>query len=316
MVRTVQRVRSVERDVDLDALDKQRKFYTELKSMGVKKLRDLHKKTFAKTKWWHEPPRGVDRKLLKEWLIRRIWMYFAVKNYHFPKGSDFRSNFVKRAKHVLADRLDLSDDDTDGILAKKIKQSDLLSHEGIATLSDEEVDKVLIQYGVNFTDDIPSEQRRFALWELYNKAGSKTLKTKPASDDKRGEKQVAARQAKAKGKGMMRDFIIQHPHLSFSDFQKKAGKKFPTTTRSSYAMTKSVLRSEGWSIPVLDRSGESAPNKGPAKKRAAKKAAKKSKKRTTKKSTSKRKAAHKPTRTVVKGVTVKKKSKKAKRKKK
>lgn len=303
MVTTLTRCRNIDFDVDIDALHRQHDFYMKLKEMYPKKLKDLHEKTFKGTKWWHVPPRGVETKLLKEWLIRRIWIFYAVKNYHFPKGSEFRTMFMRRAKKVLSNKLASSDALADQVLSDNLKDAGWISKEGIASLSNEEVDQLLTQYGVNFTDDIPSEQRRYALWELYTKPGSKTLKQKPASSDKRGEKQVAAKRPSKKGGPSLRSAIIHFPYLSYKDFVKKLGKKFPTTSSSSFAMTKSVLRGEGYNIPILDRSGDSAPKCEPATK-------------STKKST--KKAARKTT--IVKGVTVPKKAaakkskKKAKRK--
>ena len=104
-----QRGRTRDFEVDVDALHRQTTYYKKLKGMYPKKLRALHEKVFKDTKWWHAPPKGVETNLLKEWLIRRLWIYYAVKNYHFPAGSTFRTMFMKRAKKVLANRLDKSD---------------------------------------------------------------------------------------------------------------------------------------------------------------------------------------------------------------
>lgn len=295
MVTVRQRAKNVLEEVDLDAMDRQSAYYKKLKAMYPKKLKALHEKTFKNTKWWHAPPKGVARHLLKEWLIRRLWIYYAVKNYHFPKGSEIRAMFVKRAKAVLSNKLDQSTAYSDNVLSKKLQSPDWISKEGIDSLSDEEVDQLLTRYGVNFADDIPSEQRRYALWELYSKPGSKTLKTKPSAGDKRGEKQVAAKKASSRSKVSLKEFVIEHPHLSFRDFQKKYGKKYPTVTSGYFAVTKSLLRKEGYVIPKLNRSGDSAEDTGPAKKARKKKA---------------KKAKSKPTRTVVKDVKAKKKTKK------
>ena len=86
---------------------------------------------------------------------------------------------------------------------------------------------------------------------------------------------MAAKKARAKTKMLFRDVIIKYPYLSWADFERKLGKQFPSATRNSFAMVKSVLRSEGYGIPVLDRSGSSAPKCGPATKRGQKKSTQK-----------------------------------------
>lgn len=301
MVTVRKRAKNVMDDIDLDAMNRQSAYYKKLKAMGVKKLRHLHMTTFKKTKWWCSPPRGVARHLLKEWLIRRLWIYFAVKNYHFPKGSEFRSMFVKRAKVVLMNKLELSTSYSDQVMAKKLQDSSWIDKEGIDKLSDVEVDQLLSRHGVNFADDIPMEQRRFALWELYNKPGSKTLKTKPSATDQKGEMQVAAKRPSARRsakesteRGALKEYIIAHPGLTYADFMKKAGRKFPTTSSGSYNMTKSILRKEGWNIPLLGRGRYSSSIKDapPATKRR-KKSKKSSKKKSVKKSVKKSKKSKK-----------------------
>jgi len=219
-------------------LAQQFKYLRKVKRMKMGKLRHLHDSTFAGTKYSVRIPKWMHRGMME----RRLFFYFCMRNYHYPKGSQIRKEFRRKAKHIL------SRDYIDGLdpaqVAKQtLKEGLNFTATHIKAMPIVEVDRYLASLSL-FVEG-PQHLRRKVLWEWFNKPSQDLI---PHFND-RGKR--VRKTGPLNNKYNLRDLILQHPSLPYEDFEQAFGDQMPTVTRNSYNATRSTLRKAGYDIPRL-----------------------------------------------------------------
>lgn len=232
-----------------ERLAKQFAFLRKLKRLRPLKLKRLHRKTFSNTKYSVRIPKWMHRSILE----RRLFYYFCLKNYHYPKNHPIAVEFAERAKHVLSqDYVRSIDKEEDA--KQQVKDASYFSAEAIRCMSINEVDRYLASLSLYV--EASEDARRKVLWEWFHLPATQL----PAHYNPKGElvKPRRNRQGKLNNKYSLRDLILKHPTLGYRDFIEAFGQDMPTVSMASFHNTRSLLRRAGYSILALKK-GPSRP---------------------------------------------------------
>lgn len=215
--------------------------------MSEVRLRKAHKLTFRESKFDIKIPRWMHRNILE----RRLFYYFCVKNYHYPKSHPIAVEFRKRAKHVLSKEYLVELDPVEQ--AKQMtKEAANFTITNVKAMPIVEVDRYLASLSLYVEAD--EQTRRKVLWEWFNRP-SRDL---PQHFNEQGKKVAARRKGNLNNKYRLRDLILRNSRLAYDDFMLAFGQQMPTVTRASFNNARSLLKKIGYDIPSLPK-GPSKP---------------------------------------------------------
>tara|TARA_R110000751_G_scaffold300963_1_gene413053 strand:- start:35110 stop:35766 length:657 start_codon:yes stop_codon:yes gene_type:complete len=177
---------------------------------------------------------------------RRLFLFYAAKNYHYPKDHDVAKKFKRKARAAL---------DPSTLPSKELgnkshvdKHRSYFSKVSIQTMPINEVDRYLAEQSIYV--GAKEALRRRVLWEWFNKVGT---------DDKDTVLTVTPRnKGKINNQFGLRDLILANPTICYSDFMVKFGHQMPTVSRTSFNNARCILRKAGYAMPLLPR-GPSRP---------------------------------------------------------
>jgi hypothetical protein len=247
-----------------------------LRRLALNDLRRLHRKTFKGTKWQHWVPRGLPSAVLREWLTRRLFLLFACRNYHWPKGHPITKRFVRRAKAVLEGRYFDSEQYIDEQIMQQMRDYARFTKKAIKQMDEVQVERFLALAGIMLDKNLPLAKKQRCLWEYYHLP----RKHLPKVEDH-------ILMSKAPNGRTLKQYLIRYNELNYDKFMVRFGKYFPNTTRASFSVYRSNLRKEGYDMPHFQR----GVNGGNLLEEQPKKAKKAAKKKATKKKATKKKAA-------------------------
>lgn len=232
---------------DEAALRLQFKFLRKLKRMKELKLRRLHKETFKGTRFYVAIPKWMHRNVIE----RRLFIYFAVKHYHYNKEHPIAKEFRRQAKHILSkEYVHGIDPMQQAKIALKEQQN--FTETNIRAMPITEVDRYLTSLGLFVSGN--ETLRRRVLWEWFNRPAKELV----THFNDKGQKVKARRTSSVNNKYRLRDLILENPTLGFHDFIDAFGQEMPTVTRASFNNARCILRKAGYDIPTL-QSGPSNP---------------------------------------------------------
>lgn len=226
---------------------KQLQFLRKLKEMKLGTLRTLHRKTFIRTIYRVKIPKWMHRSILE----RRLFYFFCLKNYHYPKGHPIAIEFKERAKHVLSKDY-LHTINPEDVAKQALRDSENFTITAIRSMSINEVDRYLASLSLYVEAD--EDMRRKVLWEWFNKPAHDL----PSHHNDRGIMVRPRRKGRVNNKYSLRDLILKHPLLNYLDFSEAYGKVMPTVSMASFHNARYLLRKAGYDIPRLPR-GPSRP---------------------------------------------------------
>lgn len=253
-------------------LTKQERYLDLLRRLGLNDLRKLHRKTFRHTKWQHWVPKGLPRPVLREWLTRRLFLLFACRNYHWPKGHIVTKRFIRRAKAVLEGRYFDSDQYIDEQIMQQMRDHSRFTKRAIKRMSAVDVERFLAMAGILVDKKLPLAKKQRCLWEYYHLP----LNHLPKIEDKL--------MTPAPNGRTLKQYLLRYKELNYDKFMVRFGKYFPRTTRTSFTVYRSILRNEGHDMPQFSRGRNGGELLTKAKKGTKKKASKKSTKKASKRS--------------------------------
>ena len=220
-----------------ELLNKQVEFLRYLKRIKIRKLRSLHRKVFHKEHpYYVKIPRWMHRSAIE----RRLFYYYCLTHYHYPKDHVIYKQFKQNAKHVLSKNYFRGLDPTEQ--AKQVTKEQLaFTATRIKSMSIVEVDRYLASLSLFVEAD--ENARRTVLWEWFNK---------PTSDvtghfNSKGVK--VRRRSTQNNIFRLRELIVENPTLQYDDFVEAFGEQMPTVSRASYNNARAVLRKAGYSLP-------------------------------------------------------------------
>jgi hypothetical protein len=276
------RQRTPSEELYIENLGKQEEYLAYLKALRLRDLRVLHRRVFKETKWNHLVPRGLPTSIIRSWLTRRLFLYFAVRHYHWPKGHEIRKRFVRRAKAVLGGRYFDSEQTVDQEVAREMLDHSAFTKKAIKKLPELEVDRYLAMAGIVLDKSVPLGKKRKCLWEYYHLPRHKLPRVPRKEPDPdipfKGRLMTPAPNGRT-----LKDYILRYNSLNYDKFMKRFGKYFPSTTRASFTVYRAKLRAEGHQMPQFARGvngGNVIEEEKPKRKKAAKKKAAKKRSRT------------------------------------
>lgn len=295
--------------LNLEEYEQQQKYLNYLRGLGLVALKKLHRRKFHGTKYWiKELNAHVPTRMRKNIWVRRLFLRFAAKHYHFPRGSEMRLKFLKHVRSVLQDDVlgVATKLDHEAELRKEIHDHSNFTEEQIGKMTGAHVDKIMSWIGINILEGVSVKRRKQALWEYFNKPLADTIPERPsrrnAHTSRQRQGEIVMSKGRPKNKYCLREYIIEDSELNFDDFASKYKKEFPHLSRGSFNVTKCILRKDGYDIPLLragrpstkpvKEASKKKPTKGKApKKGTKKKTKKKAAKKSSKKKTSKKKSS-------------------------
>lgn len=233
---------------DKEAFDKQNRYRRYLRKIPKRELREKHDKAFAGTKYAVKFDDNYHRSIFE----RRLWLWFALRHYHFPKEHKAYQHFSERVDRELRphhfDRVRKEEE-----ARRHLKELDRFSKAGIKAMSINEVDRYLTGLNI-FLPDATRAQRRKCLYEYFNEP-SKNL---PKRFKDTGREVRVHRHGRINNKYVLFDIILKHPDMTYNDFKDKYGAVMPTVTRESFNNQRAKLRKAGYDLPRL-KPGPSRP---------------------------------------------------------
>lgn len=218
--------------IDIAKLDSQYRFLAYIRRLDGRKLRRLHRETFARYPEGHPWNVKIPKWVPRHYVERRLWYEFAVRNYHI-KG-EFFDQFRKEASRFL--RQEYTPDDISAVLSifSELKRLRGLDLQTIMQMDIERVDQTLMQLGyvVNGTDEV----KRLTLFEIVD-----AQRTDVEAVPKYTTGRIIAR---ATNRWVLADIIRRYPSLTWREFVDKFGPEMPTVNLRSFNDTKSRIRKE------------------------------------------------------------------------
>jgi len=230
-----------------DLLTAQFKYLTMLKKLKDSKLRRLHNDTFIGSKYGVKIPKWMHRTVME----RRLFYFYCVQNYHYPKSHPIFKEFRRKAKHILSAEY-LTGSTPEEQTKEELKNRDDFTGTNIRAMPIIKVDRLLA--GLSLFVDAPEDTRRRILYEWFHSPSKDLIHH---LNDK-GEKVAARRKGKLNNKYKLRDLIVQNPSLSYDSFMEAFGNEMPSVTRKSFNNTRSLLKVAGYELPTL-KTGPSNP---------------------------------------------------------
>lgn len=218
----------------LATIHRQFSYLKKLRRLSITKLRKLHDETFGATRFRMRLPRECPR----DFIEKRIWTYFCVKNYHYPKDSEPRKQFIRKAREILSNTRIRSLSTEDDLRARR-REFHKFSWDSVKAMPEVEVDRWLAINGIYV--EIPTREKRQCLFELYHKP----------KEDLPDEVVRNNRSTRLNNRYVLRDIIIENPQLSYDNFMEEYGDRMPTVSRASYNSTRCQLRKAGYKFPRL-----------------------------------------------------------------
>jgi hypothetical protein len=221
-------------------LNEQFEYLKKIRKMKELALRRFHDTTFIGTRYSVKVPRWMHRSIVE----RRLFYYYCLRNYHHPKLSIVYQEFKVIARRILSKEY-LDNKTPEQITKEELRNTDNFTATNIRAMPIVEVERYLT--GLALFVDGSEKQKRKVLYEWFN-ARSKDL---PLHHNTDGRKVARRRTGKLNNKYKLRDLILSHPMLNFDDFRMQFGNEMPTTSRSSFNNTRTLLRKAGYDIPPL-----------------------------------------------------------------
>ncbi len=215
--------------INIRKLRKQFRFLGYLQRLSHRRLVELHDKTFRGTKWFLQIPRMAH----KEFVIKRLWIFYCVTHYHYPEGKT-REAFRKRARAVLSKSYSPASDSIEEMAKTQAMDHRQFSQSNIKVMHINEVDRHLAIAGIYV--EIEEWQRKRLLWEYYNRP-SKTMRQH--------------RHERVNNRYYLTDIVLAHPTMTYTQFLAEFGNRMPSVTRSSFNNARSKLRGVGYQVPRL-----------------------------------------------------------------
>ncbi len=218
-------------EIDLGKLRKQFDYLNHLNRLKQRALVAKHDKVFRGTQFFMEVPRNAH----KEFMIRRLWFWYCMNHYHYPRGHMTTVAFTDRAKAMLAHGYDERIDSVYEVSRAQALNHRAFSREAIKSMPINKVDRLLAVLGI-FAEVEPWKRKRL-LWEYYNRP----TKSKSVKD----------RHQRINNKWFLTDVILAHPTMTFDQFVAVYSNQMPSVTRTSYNNCRWRLKGAGYQIPTL-----------------------------------------------------------------
>jgi len=220
-------------------------YLKKLKKMKIGKLRKEHREVMNQTKW-------ADVKIVKPYralLERRLFIFFCLCHYHYPKGSTPRLTFFRKAKKELAKPFNPLPPPQEEKRRRKeqYKQTILFTKRNINEMHINQVDKYLAEFSIYV--DIRNRDKRKLLWEYHRLPTSMLAKTLNEAGEVVYPRRLGA--LRMQNKWVLRDLICENPTMTYGQFTERYGDKMPNVSRASFKVTRSQLKTAGYELPDL-----------------------------------------------------------------
>ncbi len=219
-----------------------------LQKMAFKDLKLLHRDTFKKLKPIFNPriPPWMPRVV---W-VRRLFLYFAAKHYHFPHGHAEQRRFTRHAKDVLTHKFSGEMDSVDKQVKRELNKHSNFTIVRINAMPEESVDRYLIKLGYSWDKDVYLKDRRHLLWEYFNLPASETWSTRTNRDGKT-RKLIKPRNIAMgpSGRILLKDLILENPEMDWHEFVDRYADCMPAVTHGSFRTCRWKLKQEGYHLP-------------------------------------------------------------------
>lgn len=225
-----------------EKLARQFKFLKYLKKLSETKLRRLHDKKFVGSTYGVKIPKWMHRSIVE----RRLFYYFCLKNYHYPKNHEVTKQFRKAAKKYLSKDY-VQAKTPEEVTKERIQDRDYFTGTNIRAMPIAEVDRCLARLGLFVEAD--ERSRRKVLYEWFNEPANKLIRHL----NDQGTSVAPRRKGKINNQYKLRDLILEHPTLGYDAFMEAFGNEMPTVTRASFNNTRSLLKKAGYEIPPLKK---------------------------------------------------------------
>jgi hypothetical protein len=231
--------------VDEEKYRLQQAYMQSLREMKVRELRGLHKRTFEAlpAQFSHAIPYWCNRLVFE----RRLFLVFAAKNYHLPRGTRHRAEFLKQVRKVLLNNFDEFTEQIDKQLAKEIKKNRNFSKERVKSLDIKTVDKYLAQLGIELKGEVQTAMRRRVLWEYFN-LPAKRMRI-------RKDEKFMVRRLHKKDSLRLEQIVLKYPSIDWPTFVHHFADELPMVDNAQFREKKAYLRKKGYEIPKLDHNG-------------------------------------------------------------
>lgn len=210
--------------MDRKKLQFQFDYLAKIRKLRLRRLVELHNDTFEGTKYWI-PTECFTR----EELVKRLWYYFAAKNYH--EDGQLRKVFFERAKQYLTHN-PLKERQIKETKLQELLEQGYLTEKRIYELQIQEVDTFLSILGL-WTDVGPDRRRKILLAYIINPKSRRTVR------------KWLGRRPGLDNLYCLEDIMIKYPSMKYIEFRSKFGASMPTTTRESFDQQKYRLRKLG-----------------------------------------------------------------------
>lgn len=225
-------------EIHLGKLRLQFDYLNKLNRLKQRALVAKHDKVFRGTEFFLEVPRNAH----KEFMIRRLWFWYCMNHYHYPRHHMTTEAFEKRARTMLAQPYDDRIDSLYEVSRAQALNHRAFSREAVKSMPINKVDRFLALLGI-FAEVEPWKRKRL-LWEYHNRP----TKSKSVKD----------RHQRINNKWFLTDVILAHPAMAFDQFVAVYSNQMPAVTRLSYNNTRYRLRMAGYQVPIL-KSGPTNP---------------------------------------------------------
>lgn len=224
-----------------ELLAKQMRFLYHVKNLKLKKLRRLHRKVFPKDHpYWVPLPKWLHRSSIE----RRLFYYFCLRNYHYPKDHPIYKQFKLNAKHVLSPKYFRGLDPTQQA-KQRLSEHGMFTATRIKAMPIAEVDRYLAS--VSLFVEADETTRRKVLWEWFNKPSNELVQ----HFNKTGKR--VRKRGNLNNNYRLTELILENPTLQYDDFVEAFGEQMPTVSRASYNNTRCMLRKAGHDLPMFKR---------------------------------------------------------------
>lgn len=233
--------------MNVDKFQLQQAFLTNLRQMKVNELKALHRETFNKlpAQFSAKIPYWCNRLVYE----RRLFLAFAAKNYHLPRGSEARAKFLSQVYRVLQGNFNDAVEDADVALKKELYKHNVFDRNKIDAMDVKQINRFLSKLGYVFTGEVSTDDKRQMLWEYFNLPSYLLVK--------KGEAQTLRRLDKEDSK-RLEEIILENPRITWKQFYTKYHKELPLIDNSQFKNKKTLLRKKGYDIPRLDAGGRTA----------------------------------------------------------
>ena len=224
-----------------ELLAAQFRFLKGLKSMKESKLRKKHKETFATSKYNVKVPKWMHRSIIE----RRLFYYYALRNYHYPREHQIAQEFRRKARFILSPDYILGIDRVEDA-RQRLKQASYFTATNIKAMPIAEVDRYLT--GLSLFLECSEDMRRKVLWEWFNKPVGELVDHFGTRSRMR-----KVRRGNLNNGFKLLDLILENPRMGYDDFMETFGAQMPTATRNSFNNTRCLLRKAGYDIATLPK---------------------------------------------------------------